>query len=461
MLYEYLYLLELSLVVVFSWFFFRSRWGGQSDPFAAIVPFLAFYSLNYSLRSLDLFAGSNPDHTGVLAGNLSNLMPVAHYSLVGVLCFYVGYVFTRKIPKITNIPFKGGVSISLVRLKILHVILLIISFAAVLVLLLKAGVGPLEYVRNLNYYRLNVNNDVGYLKFLLNLPGLSGILLYAAVCENKKRIPWMLIVLPFMINFFFAHRHFAVYYIFSLMTVRHYLIYRFSLLKVFSFAMTAFLANGIFGAWRDFHYVFPGQELSLKKLLEAYSDNNSFIDVVLYHTYLSGFHGVDSVYKITSAVDDGAGYHYGWRFLVEPIVGAIPYSVWPDKPIPLNTAVNNLINRTPIDFHDPTGPSGGIVGTVLGDLYWAGGIVGIIIGMALIGSIFSICQNLTNKKTAFRIFLYSTYYPVIFMFMSTIGSGIIRLVYFTIFISILYLFVVKRSTHSGVDGRYSGNCCVS
>lgn len=435
--------IELLAVVAISLYLFVSRKGAGSDPFAAIVPFMAFYVLNYIVRGFDLSFGISADYTGVLSKNADLLLPIAELVFIGILCFAAGYLLFRPIMKYK--PNSAGRQIvSWSRVRLIHVGLCIIAAVVIVVLVVRANTTPFNYIAELNYYRLNVNNDVAYLKFLVNLPGLTGILLYALACEKGKKRPWILIALPFFFNFLFAHRHFAVYYIFSLLTVHHYLIKRFKLWSIGSIVFVAFVANGLFGAWRDFAYVFPGETITLDGILETYSENKSFADVILYHTYFSGFQGIDAVYRIIDAIDNGADFHFGWRFLIEPIAGAIPYTVWPDKPIPLNTAINNLINGVDIDYYDPTDPAGGIVGTVLGDLYWAGGLIGIILGMFLIGMLFRFCQNIVLKRDAYSVFLYSMYYPILFMFISTIGSGLIRLVYFSVFAWFLYLIVTVR-----------------
>lgn len=439
---------ELGIALLVIIYIFVARRGANLDPFSAVVPFMAFYFLNYIARGMDLFVGLSDDYTGMLSENIETLLPIAHKILIGIISFAIGFIVITSNKRAAEFLWEGR-EISSSRVTQAHAFLLLLGFAACFILVVKAGTNPLNYIADLNYYRLNINNDVAYLKFLINLPGLTGVLLYSLACKNRERASKILLILPFFLNFFFAHRHFAVYYIFSLITVHHYLVRQFTLRAVVSFALIAFVSNGLFGAVRDFAYVFPGQDMTFDKILEAYSNSGSILDVILYHTYFSGFTGFDAVYKVVDAVDYNEGFHFGWRFLVEPIAGAIPYSIWPDKPVPLNTAINNLINAVEIDYYDPSGAAGGIVGTVLGDLYWAGGLVGIIVGMTLIGMLFRLCHNLIIRRNAFSVFIYSIYYPVLFMFISTIASGVIRLVYFSVIVALLYSYIVIKNPRVG------------
>lgn len=440
-----LFILSQLLIVACSIFLFLSKRGSKGDPFSIVVPFTAFYVLQYVVKGFDLYNGRNMIFGGTLDDQPERLLFISTLALFGYMAFLFGYLLKKNGGKHGVITRKvNGAAISIKKLIICHEVMLGISVMAVIALLFLADVSPLEYISNLNYYRLNVNNDVAYLKFLINISGLTGTLYFAVCCEQGRKKSIILLLVPFILNFFFAHRHFAVFYVFTLMTVHHYLIKRFSLRSVLSVALITFFLNGMFSAYRDFKYVYPDKDLSWSALIDTYSDDAGFVGLVINQVYLAGLHGFDSVHMITNAVDNGESYHYGLRFLIEPIAGAIPYSVWRDKPIPLNTAVNNLMNGEPIDYYDPTERSGGVVGTVLGDLYWAGGITGILLGMFLMGRLFKVVDSFSSTKKAFPVFIYATYYPIFFMFISTIGSGLIRLVYFSIFLALIY-FAVKAN----------------
>lgn len=430
---------QFGIVILILWLFF-SKNGAAKDPFSVLVPFFAFFILTYVVRSIDLYYGRTLIFGGSLEGDIGRLLFISLLALGGLSSLALGFVSLKNIGQ-GSLARLNSVVILPKRVLAVHLVFLLMGAVSIVTLVVKANTNPLDYISELNYYRLNVNNDVGYLKFILNLCGISGVLYFAIATASKRKVSWFLILLPFAINFLFAHRHFAVYYIFSLITVHHYLKKRIPSYKVFLIAFFVFTLNGVFSVWRDFNYQFPERALNISEIFAQYSEKSSIFDVVFMTTYLTSFHGVDSVDKIMQAIEDGADFHYGYRFLLEPIAGAIPYSVWRDKPIPLNAAVNNLMNQTEIDFYDPTERAGGVVGTVLGDLYWAGGITGIMVGMFIIGVLFRLSYRLAHSKGGFAIFAYSIYYPVLFMFISTIGSGIIRLFYFSIVIYIMYRIV--------------------
>ena len=73
--------------------------------------------------------------------------------------------------------------------------------------------------------------------------------------------------------------------------------------------------------------------------------------------------------------------------------------------------------------------------------------------MFMIGYLFAYIQRFAKMRTAFPVFLYSAYYPLLFMLVSTIGSAIIRLVFFTIFVVIIYILVEQRraKSHCGIS----------
>lgn len=192
------------------------------------------------------------------------------------------------------------------------------------------------------------------------------------------------------------------------------------------------------------------------------SEHSSIIDVIITHTYSAGFNGFDVVDKMVSMVDEHqVDFHYGIRFLTEPIVGAIPYSVWPDKPSSLAIAFNNLLRGDAIDVYDPDQPAGGIVLTIIGDLYWAGGILGVCIGMLALGIFINSFYKMTQSKSLVLIFVYASMFPFVFTFAASIAAGFIRMFYFSIVVLIVLNLVknnekVITNNNSGhLSGQFS------
>lgn len=415
------------------------------DPFHPFVAFLFYFNMYYVVRGFDLFNGA----LTILGDNIyagdERVEFICMLVFLSIVSVGIGYLLGKKI---TLIPSEYlNVSISLSKTREAHICFLCISFIAAGFLVWRAGVSPLEYVWNLNYYRLNVNNDVAYIKFLVNICGITGLLLYAVYKYRHQKINMMWLILPFAINIGFSHRHYAVYYVFSLIIIRHYLIKKISFSAVLCIGVVAFILNGAFATWRDYKYIFPDQEFNISESLAYYSEHSSISDVIVAHTYRAGFNGFDTVDKMVSMVDENqVDFHYGIRFLIEPIVGAIPYSVWPDKPSSLAIAFNNLLRGDAIDVYDPNQPAGGVVLTIIGDLYWAGGILGVCIGMLAFGIFINSFYKMTKSKSLVSIFVYASMFPFVFTFAASIAAGFIRMFYFSIVVLIVLSLAKDNKT---------------
>lgn len=410
------------------------------DPFHPFVAFLFFYNLYYVVRGFDLFNGT----VTILGYNIyigdERVAFICMLVLLGIVSLGVGYLLGDKITFIPSEYLK--VPISLSKAREAHIYVSFISLIAAGFLVWRAGVSPLEYVSNLNYYRLNVNNDVAYIKFLVNICGLSGLLLYAVSKYQDEKINVIWLLLPFAINIGFSHRHYAVYYLFSLIIIRHYLTKKVPISAVLCIGLAMFILNGAFATWRDYKYIFPDQEFTVGDALDQYSQHSSVLDVLIANTYSASFHGFDAVAKIVSMIDEKEmDFHYGIRFLTEPIVGAIPYSLWPDKPSSLAIAFNSLLRGEPIDEYDPNQPAGGVVATIIGDLYWAGGIIGVCAGMFVLGVFINFFYKMTEMKSAVSIFVYAVIFPFVFTLVATIAAGVIRIFYFSMVVLILVSLV--------------------
>jgi oligosaccharide repeat unit polymerase len=443
-------------VAVLTCILIANRKFADMDPFHPLVAFLFFYNLYYVVRGFDLLNGA----ITVLGDNIyagdERVEFICILVFLGIVFLGIGYLLGKKI---TLIPSEYlNVPISLSKTRKAHICFSCISLIAAGFLVWHAGVSPLEYVRNLNYYRLNVNNDFAYIKFLVNICGISGLLLYAVSKHQHKKINIIWLMLPFAVNIGFSHRHFAVYYIFSLIIIRHYLIKKISFFTVVCIGALTFVLNGAFATWRDYKYIFPDQEFTISESLAYYSESSSIIDTIVANTYRSGFTGFDAVDKMVSMVDENqVDYHYGIRFLMEPVVGAVPYSIWPDKPSSLAIAFNNLLRGAAIDVYDPDQPAGGIVLSIIGDLYWAGGIIGVCAGMLVLGFFINAFYKLTKTKSVVSIFVYAVIFPFVFTLAATIAAGIIRIFYF----SIVVLIVLSLVRNNGKVLTNSISDCLS
>jgi len=123
-----------------------------------------------------------------------------------------------------------------------------VSALVVLFLLARAGADPLTYILNLNHYRLSVNRDVGYAKFVLNLWAVVGVVAFLRQGKGFGRF----ILLPGLVNVFWGYRFCFAFAMFSALfaaLVRGPLKMRYIAVSVLAFV----LFSG-FAIWRDLTY---------------------------------------------------------------------------------------------------------------------------------------------------------------------------------------------------------------
>ena len=387
------YFLYFLLLIHLASYLLFAKWRlnkTNNDVFDAGIAFGFGYLMLYCVRSFDLSVGGSISFAGDFSGEegVYTLVWVEVLALSGWLMFIMGYrgrskSIVKKLPSnLINLE-SGVVGRSVI---LLCLVTISLALATATYFQFASGYWFFDYWNNLNTIRLGILNDVAYLKFIIDITVIG--FLFAMIAFYRIKHPYLLFAvgfLAFSLNFIFAHRVVSMMVVIWILMFRHYFNRRLKAGRVLLFVFIIVLMNGIFATYRDFRFVYPDAEFSFAKAAEL-SGSGSVILELVRQTYGTGIHGVDSLVSIQRAIDAGSlSHHYGLLWIRNFIGMSIPYSVWPQKPLPSYVMMNNVFQGQPIDYFDPSVPMGGVVETVLGDLYWAGGVIGILLGMYCLG----------------------------------------------------------------------------
>jgi hypothetical protein len=249
--------------------------------------------------------------------------------------------------------------------------LAITSVLMILFLLARAGVDPLTYILNLNHYRLAVNRDVGYAKFILNLWAVVGVVAYFRRGGGFGRF----ILLPGLANVFWGFRFCFVFALFSLLFAA---LSRAPLrMRHIAAGLFAFFLFGGFAIWRDFAY----QQITIADVAAFIFDlsDSGLATALLAHGFSEHFVAIRYMSDAIAFSESGLyAPHYGLEYLTQ-IIRLIHLGNIFGAGFSVDVQFNAFLGgRAPSDLADFD--AGGVVIGLPGSLIIAGGTTALIIG---------------------------------------------------------------------------------
>jgi|GEM_PF-6454429 len=425
---------------------------GRLDFFNPRNIFAAFFFLYYGMRTLDLYLSDSPltfydlGSGEVKKGELTDALKI---SILGLLFLYLGYYGRVVVAVERFLPTFQGLDWNSNRAKDVVYLLLLVGSGAGLYLF-QLGGGFLYYLENINYIRLSVLTDVGYLKFMVNLLSVAVLIVCILRYQNRESsvFLYLLAMLSVVLNLVVAHRWAAMQTIIYLLIVRNYWRKRISIGLMSLIIVVAIVFNVGYGVYRsyteeaDTRILEEGLESVSRLDEEAAGFAGLFVSNIWNH-----FHGTDSLLYTRSFVKgEGAEYNYGLYILQDVPLVSIPRSLWPEKPNPSHVKFNQILRGENPDRYDPEERAGGVVQTILGELYWAGGIVGIAVGMYLIGLLCGVLYLylLNNRHNAFVVILYAVSVVHVVTLNGSLSVTFAKWLYLLIVIAVLEAYLAQN-----------------
>jgi hypothetical protein len=314
-------------------------------------------------------------------------------------------------------------------------VLTIVGFLSFLLLL--RGQGDVSYfLLYIDEFRSFELLGTGYLFYGMNLLYIAFLAVYIThVTEGGYgRLASLLFVLSLAVSLVGAFRHMAVETIISWLVVRHYARKRFTLTPKFIVATVLFLILNLL------YVSFRGRQ---GNPLDIFQQAASLSDAV-FEGLLGRFHGIESVARIIDVVDE-IGFSGGKYLLQDLATFWIPRVIWPNKPLSSGIAVNVLFFGDAYSGYE----TGAAVPSLVGSLYWIGGLAGVLWGMLLIGVILRLAYKyMLAHKDLIGLGIYTQVFIFAFYVNETLELHLIRLLFRLILWAIVVFlsgrFVVVR-----------------
>lgn len=301
---------------------------------------------------------------------------------LAILCFHLGYFLTSRqcaynVAKTFNFAPRSMPE------KCMQVVYLSFGITGVAAgLLFVSASGGLQLILHIDDFRSKSLAGAGPYFTGLNL--LSFAFLLAMLRDCLRRTVSMstigLFGLAVLLSLLCGFRHMFVASIVFFAISYHYAYKRITLNARFFVVAFAFIAaNFLYVSFR-----------STGNIWELFTQPDTFASV-LWNGFFCRFHGLESVVRVIHATNDNdyLGVWPAWQNFLNSFV---PRKLFPEKPLSLGIVGNLKFFGDAFTESD----TGACVPTLLGDLYWIGGIGAVAVGTFVLGSIAQIARFLSS-----------------------------------------------------------------
>jgi len=187
----------------------------------------------------------------------------------------------------------------------------------------------------------------------------------------------------------------------QILFIYHYRIQALKLVIIAPILLIIFMIFTFYGIYRESYFLIK-DGFDLGVVINFVSDRSEFIFAVLTRSK-----GADIVAAVVDQMNGSKNYMMFMPAIIEAITISIPSSIWAEKPIPLSIIFSEQF----------FGISGGVSPTIVGEAYWHGGVLGVLLAMTVLGFIFRLYNNsvhrVANKDSSF--FLFASIFPSLVM----------------------------------------------
>lgn len=297
----------------------------------------------------------------------------------------ITYYLTGK--KSISLPILDASSWRLQRVKYTWFALLVAGYLSFFYLLRING-GYLEFMAIRESWRAGGMSGQGWVIFpatsMIAMASLAYLIAFAEHFRGKIGILklFLLILITILPASQLGFRGLILIPVLQIMFAYNYKVQRLKARTVVPLLLILSALFTFYGLYRE-AFSLMGGELSLTGLSEVLSDRPE-----LAYNALLRSKGAD----IVAATIDHIGRLDDHRFflpgVIETLTIPIPSAIWPDKPVPQSVQFSEQL----------FGIGGGVSPTVVGEAYWNGGLIGVLIVMMLIGFMFRVFHNSVRRS---------------------------------------------------------------
>lgn len=162
----------------------------------------------------------------------------------------------------------------------------------------------------------------------------------------------------------------------------------------------------------------------------------------LVYTVFSRSKGTEVVASVINTLHQTGDYELGWRSITEAATILIPRAIWEGKPMASSQRFTTYFFSEKLAFARGVDLEvwGGISPTVVGELYWHFGFLGVLLGLFFMGRIaniayFTLLKNSSNPSV---IIIYAIFFTTFAMFAEAIQGYFNSLVLFSPFLLLMF-----------------------
>lgn len=357
----------------------RSLQGGKSfDPFDARHVFVLYFFLQFGVHTIVLLWTGEGFLIGDIRRATDVIVKALLYALLGLASFQLGYALSpRWLQRWLPVP---GWPTRRLALRIGVAMGYAIGVGTFLYLMELEG-GLVYYFTHIEEIRETRLLGRGMFYYLAGTASVAWLVSCAVATKARGRIPWLHMVLLFVLVVGYlgmGFRLMAIFMILQYVLLRHYLVRRIR----FRFRYVPVLAAGLL--LMNLYQIYRG--ISPDRLAETAAELGDQLEkprvrAELVTGVFHRFQGTDSMVRILE-VSDRVGFDLGRTLVRDLVIAPIPRAFWPRKPEP---RALELWNRVYFYGTVAEGIYGARVPTLLGELYAYGHIVGVVVGMYLMG----------------------------------------------------------------------------
>ena len=442
-MFSYLMVIIMLLigVVPMLWEIYTKRF----DFFNLKNPFIIYYVLQLGISGLVTFVtGQANREIGLDPFFYSEAYSRSLFlSIVGLMAFQFGYYtqksFVLRLPVLFRSNWKGE---RFIWLTLLYFLIGAIAFW----IFLRVNGGLSAFLMEREAWRTGGLIGQGILMFPAStLLSIAAVIYFIGTIyqTTSKALPIKCILLfglALVPPFFMGFRSAIGLPVLQFLVVWNYGYKKISTIKLVLFLALLAIGFTLYGISRELP---TGVDIDTSAFIETAIANPELIYAVI-----SRSKGTEVVAAVINRLDQTGEYDYGWRSLLEAITIVIPKTLWSGKPQPSGERFTTYFFAD--DFRLARGYDrdawGGVSPTVVGELYWHFGWVGVVVGLYLLGRIgkfiYSTFQRNINNKSV--LLVYAILYTSFAMFAEALQGYVNGLVMYSIVIFFSLLILTAR-----------------
>lgn len=430
-------------IVPMLWEMYKNRF----DFFNLKNPFIIYFLLQLAISGLVTLLTGNPSELGLdTVGHSQTYELTFAISLIGLCLFQLGY-YTHaarpiKIPILLKRPWNRY------RYRLVVGIFLALGFCAFIMLMQTYG-GLAGFLEDREVFRAGGMVGKGVLIYpATSLMALAALIYFLGkVQENATRQAILksifVLIIALLPAFVMGFRSHLILPVLQFMVLWHYAYRRIQpgkLIILMALIVTIFT---LYGLNRQIPH---DVSVSPSLLIDVVVENPE-----LAYAVVSRSKGTEVVATVIDTLNRTGDYDLGWKSLFESATIVIPRAIWEDKPQASSVRFTTYFfaNALLLTRNNETDALGGVSPTVVGELYWHFGWIGVSLGLYFLGKlarmIYSTLQlNPTNPGV---LIVYATLYTSFAMFAEALQGYVNSLVMYG-FVIIVTLHMLTNRTSS-------------